>query len=363
MGFRCGIVGLPNVGKSTFFNSLLNINLAEVANYPFCTIEPNVGKILLKDDRLNIISNIAGSKKIIYSQLEFVDIAGLIQGASYGEGLGNKFLEHIRSVDIILHVLRCFDNENIAHISGSIDPLKDLLTVETELILSDLERVEKILETFKKKKQITISSKNNINILEKSLEILNRGLPINELSSYFSDNEKKELSIYQLLTLKPTLYICNVSLKNSLSFCDPNNKIFNYMQKIIVYLSKRTDSQVKPIILPVTLDDSNNKSFEENDFTLILQSCRKLLNLITFFTAGKNETKSWIIKSDTKAPQASRIIHSDFERGFIRAEVISFSDYIKYKGESGARSAGKIRLEGKEYTIQDADICHFRFNI
>ncbi|MDC0232536.1 redox-regulated ATPase YchF [Pelagibacteraceae bacterium] len=366
MGFKCGIIGLPNVGKSTLFNALTESSKAEAANYPFATIEPNVGRVAVPDQRLEILGKIGKSKKIIPSYMDFVDIAGLVQGASKGEGLGNKFLGHIREVDAIAHVVRCFKNDNITHVSNSIDPVSDIETIITELQLSDIETLEiKKNSLEKKSKQGDKFVKNQISIIEKLLKNLS---DLNFVQNYqYSEEDNQFINTLNLITIKPMLYICNVdenSVQNGNEF---SKKVDEYAMKYnhnSVIVSASIESQIAEL-------ENNEEKLEMikemglNDTTLtkVIKSGYDLLNLINYFTCGPKETRSWTINKNTLAPQAAGKIHTDFEKGFIRAETISYEDFIKFNGEAGSRDAGKLRQEGKDYIVKNGDVMHFLFNV
>jgi GTP-binding protein YchF len=351
MGFNCGIVGLPNVGKSTLFNALTQTAAAEAANYPFCTIEPNIGCVGVPDGRLGKLAAIAKSKKIIPTQVEFVDIAGLVRGASQGEGLGNQFLGHIRSTDAIIHILRCFDDEDITHVDGTVDPIRDLSTIETELMLADIESLEKRLAKFNKKPHMREAI---CDLMQEALSALSSGMPITR------DGRFKEL---ELLSDKPVLLVCNV----------PESGANEYSSKVADYaVTNGYESMAVSCAVEAELAslDSEERSeflqtlgFEETGLSKVIRAGYKLLNLSTFFTAGPEETHAWSIKTNSFAPDAAAEIHTDFKRGFICAATISYDDYILYNGETGAKAAGKMRLEGKDYVVQDGDVMHFRFNV
>jgi len=366
MGLKCGIVGLPNVGKSTLFNALTASQSAMAANYPFCTIEPNTGIVPLEDERLKGLVKIAGSAKIIPAYMEFVDIAGLVRGASKGEGLGNQFLGHIREVDAILHVLRCFENDDITHVHGKIDPVYDAEIIETELILADLESVQKRLPALRKKYQSGDKAlKDQIEILENIEIYLNKNLPVRHLIKTPEDAE-----IYkglQLITSKPILYICNV-LESEAS---TGNKYSEALAKKgqeqgidTVIISSQIESEIS------ILESEEEKSYflssiglTETGLSKIVKASYKLLNMQSYFTIGPKEGRAWTFKAGTIAPAAAGIIHTDFEKGFIRAEVIAYADYLACGGEIKAKETGKMRIEGREYVMQDGDVVHFRFNV
>ena len=365
MGFRCGIVGLPNVGKSTLFNALLSTIQAEAANYPFCTIEPNLGRVLVPDERLVKLATIAGSKETIPTQLEFVDIAGLVRGASKGEGLGNKFLSHIREVDAIMYVLRCFEDPDVVHVEGRVAPLRDADTVETELLLADLESLEKRLPVLQKKaKGGDKDAMEQIVIMERVLVQLNANKPARTVELRDA-NEKKILSMMQLLTGKPVLYVCNVD-EGSAATGNAMSKVVEEMATPrgapCVVVSARIEAEIS---LLTSADDKrdflDSLGLTQTGLARVIHAGYQLLELITYFTVGPKETRAWTVPAGTMAPAAAGVIHTDFEKGFIRAETVAYADYIEFDGESGAKKAGKFRLEGKEYAVQDGDVLHFRF--
>lgn len=367
MGFNCGIVGLPNVGKSTLFNALTSTMAAQAANYPFCTIEPNVGRVAVPDERLEKLSALAKSQKTIHTQLEFVDIAGLVRGASRGEGLGNQFLANIREVDAIVHVLRCFENGDITHVEGSIDPVRDAETIETELMLADLESLERrIVPIEKKAKSGEKDAKVQMSVMEPVLEALKAGKPARSVS--FDDEERQK--IYRqlfLLTAKPILYVCNVDEESAATGNAFSEKVFERAEKEgnqAVVISAAIEAEVALLNDPeeqkVFLEDLGLK---ETGLNRVIHAGYRLLDLKTFFTVGPKESRAWTIRSGMFAPQAAGVIHTDFEKGFIRAEVISCDDFIACGSEARARELGKLRSEGKTYEMQDGDICHFLFNV
>lgn len=366
MGFRCGIVGLPNVGKSTLFNALTETAAAQAANYPFCTIEPNIGNVAVPDPRMAALAAIAGSAKIIETQLGFVDIAGLVRGASKGEGLGNQFLANIREVDAIVHVLRCFENDDIQHVDNRIDPISDAETVETELMLADLESLEKRVPAFQKKAaQGDKDAKIAASVLGQALELLREGKPA-RLTVPKDDEERRTLDLAQLLTSKPVLYVCNVDEASAANGNALSARVFEKAKAEgaeAVVVSAAIEAEI------VTMPPDDRGEFladlglSETGLTRVIRAGYALLHLITFFTCGPKETRAWTVTKGSKAPQAAGVIHTDFERGFIRAETIAYDDYIACKGEAGARDAGKLRSEGKEYVVQDGDVLLFRFNV
>ena len=365
MGLQCGIVGLPNVGKSTLFNAISN-NKAEAANFPFCTIEPNVGVISVPDSRLKILEGLVNPQRVLPTSIEFVDIAGLVKGASKGEGLGNQFLANIREVDAIVHVVRCFDNDNIVHVDGRVDPISDKEIIDTELQLRDLDSVEKkISKTEKIAKSGDAKAKKELSILQEYKEALLAGK--NARSLQFSEEDKLAIADLQLLTAKPVIYVANVdeaSLHTGNKYVDSLRELVKQEQAEVVVISAAIEAQI------AELDNEEDREvflqeygLTESGLNKLIRASYSLLNLITYFTAGEKEVRAWTIKKGWKAPQAAGVIHTDFEKGFIRAEVIKLADYQKYKTEAGCKEVGKMAVEGKEYVVEDGDIMHFRFNV
>jgi GTP-binding protein YchF len=366
MGFRCGIVGLPNVGKSTLFNALTETAAAQAANYPFCTIEPNVGRVAVPDPRLQEIAGIAKSANIIETQLEFVDIAGLVRGASKGEGLGNQFLANIREVDAIVHVLRCFEGGDVTHVEGRVDPVADAETVETELMLADLDSLEKRVPNLAKKaQQGDKEAKVQASVLGQALELLRDSKPA-RLTEPKDPEEKLALDRAQLLTAKPVLYVCNVDEGDAASGNAHSERVFEKAAaegaKAVV-ISAAIEAEIATMPQEDRAEFLRDLGLEETGLSQIIRAGYDLLHLITFFTAWPKEAAAWTVEKGSKAPQAAGAIHSDFERGFIRAETIAYDDYVRHGGEAGARDAGKLRSEGKEYVTKDGDVMLFRFNV
>jgi len=364
MGFKCGIVGLPNVGKSTLFNALTQTAAAEAANYPFCTIEPNVGEVGVPDPRLDELASIAKSGETIPTRLTFVDIAGLVKGASRGEGLGNKFLAHIREVDAVAYVLRCFEDDDITHVANHIDPLADAEVVETELMLADMESLERRLSTVEKRaKSGDKEAAAQVALMQLALVPLREGKPAR--TAVVPEEDRAAFRALQLLTAKPVLYVCNVD--------EASAAAGNRFSAVVAERAKAEGAAVVVISAKIEselagLADDERQAFlaemglEEPGLNRLIRAGYNLLDLVTFFTVGPKEARAWTVSRGTRAPQAAGVIHTDFEKGFIRAETIAYADYVAYKGEAGCRDAGKMRLEGKEYVVQDGDVMHFRFN-
>ncbi len=366
MGFRCGIVGLPNVGKSTLFNALTETAAAQAANYPFCTIEPNVGNVAVPDPRLYKLAEIAGSAKIIETQLAFVDIAGLVRGASKGEGLGNQFLGNIREVDAIVHVLRCFTDGDVTHVEGKVDPIADAETVETELMLSDLESLEKrVPNLIKKGQQGDKEAKIGAAVLGQALELLREGKPA-RLTQPRDAEEARVFAAAQLITAKPVLYVCNVDEGDAANGNALSARVFDKAKAEgaeAVVVSAAIEAEIATMAPEDRGEFLAELGLEETGLARVITAGYKLLQLLTFFTVGPKEARAWTVHAGAKAPNAAGEIHTDFERGFIRAETIAFDDYVACKGEAGARETGKLRQEGKEYVVHDGDVMLFRFNV
>lgn len=370
MGFNCGIVGLPNVGKSTLFNALTQTIAAQAANFPFCTIEPNTGRVAVPDSRLQKLADIVNPKNIVPTQLEFVDIAGLVKGASKGEGLGNQFLANIRETDAIIHVLRCFEDTNITHVEGSVDPIRDAEIVETELMIADLESLEKRFEQIKKKAQTggDKEAKTCVAVMEPIINALRAGKPARTAAPDPTEKDAwKQYKMLQLLTSKPVLYVCNVDENSAAAgnkFSEAIFKKASAENAKAVIISAEIESEV------AELDAEEEKKeflqslgLEETGLSKVIRAGYELLGLQTYFTAGPKEVRAWTFLKGSKAPQCAGIIHSDFEKGFIRAETIAYDDYIRLGGEQACKEAGKIRSEGKDYIVQDGDIMNFLFNV
>ncbi|MHA6266948.1 redox-regulated ATPase YchF [Aliiroseovarius sp. CAU 1755] len=364
MGFKMGIVGLPNVGKSTLFNALTKTAAAQAANFPFCTIEPNVGEVNVPDDRLDKLAAIAGSKEIIPTRMTFVDIAGLVKGASKGEGLGNQFLANIREVDAIAHVLRCFDDGDVTHVEGRVNPVEDAAVIETELMLADLESIEKRLQNIVRK--VRGGDKEAVQqerLLRAAMEVLEKGEPARTVD--VDDEDRKAWNMLQLLTSKKILYVCNVNESDAASgnaYSQAVEKMAAEQGAASVVISAKIEEEISQLDADDMEMFLEELGLKEAGLDRLIRAGYELLHLETYFTVGPKEARAWTIREGTRAPQAAGVIHGDFERGFIRAETIAYDDYIALGGEGGAKEAGKMRAEGKSYEVKDGDVLHFLFN-
>jgi ribosome-binding ATPase len=363
MGFKCGIVGLPNVGKSTLFNALTESAVAQAANYPFCTVEPNVGEVPVPDPRLDRLATIAKSAQIVPTRLTFVDIAGLVRGASQGEGLGNQFLAHIREVDAIAYVLRCFEDNDVVHVEGRIDPIADAETIETELMLADLDSLERRVPILEKKiRGQDKEAKKTLALLERALVLLREGKPARLAA--IEEDERAEFRTLGLLTAKPVLYVCNVD-EASAATGNVHSARVEALAKAegagCVIISAKIEAELAELPPDERQAYLADLGLQEPGLNRLINEGYRLLGLITYFTAGPKEARAWTVPEGTRAPQAAGVIHTDFEKGFIRAETIAYDDYVALSGETGARDAGKLRLEGKDYVVKDGDVLHFRF--
>lgn len=363
MGFKCGIVGLPNVGKSTLFNALTQTAAAQAANYPFCTIEPNVGDVAVPDPRLDTLAQIAGSGAIIPTRLTFVDIAGLVRGASKGEGLGNQFLANIRECDAIAHVVRCFEDGDVTHVEGKISPVDDIETIETELMLVDLESLEKRAAALEKKaRTLDKEGKDTLDLMTRALVLLREGKPAR--FAEVKPEEEKLFSQLGLMTAKPVLYVCNVEEASAKDGNSLSAQVFERAKlegAMAVVVSAKIESEIAVLPPEEQKEYLEAIDLDEPGLNRVIRAGYDLLHLVTYFTVGPKEARAWTITKGTKAPAAAGVIHTDFEKGFIRAETVAYDDYVKFKGEAGAREAGRFRLEGKDYVVADGDVLHFRF--
>ncbi len=363
MGFKCGIAGLPNVGKSTLFNALTQTAAAQAANYPFCTIEPNVGDVGVPDPRLEVLAKIAGSAQIVPTRLTFVDIAGLVRGASKGEGLGNQFLANIREVDAIAHVVRCFEDGDVTHVEGKIDPISDIETIETELMLADLDSLEKRIGNLEKRaKTGAKEAREMAELINRALALLREGRPARHVQ--LTAEEEKAFHGLGLLSSKPVLYVCNVEEASAGAGNEFSGRVFARAREegaVAVVISAKIESEIAILPAADQKDYLEAVGLAEPGLNRVIRAGYDLLHLVTFFTVGPKEARAWTVTKGTRGPAAAGVIHTDFEKGYIRAETITYADYVACNGEAGAREAGKFRLEGKDYIVQDGDVMHFRF--
>ena len=365
MGFNCGILGLPNIGKSTLFNALTSTQQAESKNYPFCTIEPNVGKVAVKELRLDNLSKISNSQNKIYNQLEFVDIAGLVKGASKGEGLGNKFLGNLSNVDAIIHLVRCFEDNDITHVNNKVSPIEDIKVIETELLLSDLEKVERMIDGYLKKNKGKKVDQNFITTLEKSRDTLENGILLR--NSSFSESQEEVMKTINLLSYKPIIYVCNVDEDSLINGNQHSKQVEIYSNEKnldCMKISAKIESEISSFKLESEKTEFlESLGLRETSLSRLISKGYEILDLITFFTSGPKESRAWSIKKGTFAPDAGAKIHTDFKTGFIKAEVISYEDFVKFNGEAKCKENGRLKLEGKEYIVNDGDVITFRFNV
>ena len=366
MGFNCGIVGLPNVGKSTLFNALTETAAADAANYPFCTIEPNTGRVSVPDPRLDALATLAKSATLIPAQLEFVDIAGLVRGASKGEGLGNQFLANIREVDAIAHVLRCFEDGEVTHVEGSVDPIRDAATIDTELMLADIDSLERRMQALiKKSRGGDAEAKSDLALMEKLFAQLSDGVPARRASG-LSDAETARLPFLQLLTSKPVLYVCNVAEGDAATGNALTQRVATLAAEdgaAHVVVSAAIEAEISQLDPDDKAEFLAELGLAETGLARLIRAGYGLLDLLTFFTVGPKEARAWTVAKGATAPMAAGVIHTDFQRGFIRAETIAYDDYIAGGGEAGAKDVGKLRIEGADYKVCDGDVFHFRFNV
>jgi GTP-binding protein YchF len=365
MSLQCGIVGLPNVGKSTLFNALTQTMQAEVGNYPFCTINANVGRVSVPDERIEILAKLANSREVIKSQIEFVDIAGLVKGASKGEGLGNQFLANIRDVDCIANVVRCFEDGDVTHVENAVDPIRDMELIQMELILADLESLEKRIKNIEKKAKNDKILQSQLDLMNRVFATLGEGKPA--IDTPIAKDEEKDFKMLQMITGKKQFFVCNVDENSVVDGNRHTKAVEEYLKgknSVYTIISAKIESEISMLETDEEkLEFLETLNLKEKGLDKIIKIAYSMLDLITFFTVGPKEARCWTVKKGSLAPQAAGVIHTDFEKGFIKAETISYGDYISYKTEDAIRNAGRLRLEGKEYVVQDGDIFHFRFNV